>query len=96
MIYHKYIYFVLLMVLFGNNSFAQSPCSTTSNVALNKTATQVSTNPSFATADLAVDGNVNGSLYGGNSVSQTAWENNGWWEVECIANVDNISNNNID
>jgi len=50
------------------------------NVALNKVATQSSTNFD-ATADLAVDGNING-VFGDGSVTHTTTEANAWWEVD--------------
>ncbi len=60
------------------------PCSTTggasSNLALNKTATQSST--SAAPASKAVDGNTGGNFWLDNSTSATGWENQPWWELD--------------
>jgi hypothetical protein len=50
------------------------------NLALNKTATQSSTNWS-APADRAVDGNTDGD-FSHNSVTHTQVENQAWWQVD--------------
>ena len=62
------------------------------NLALNGTATQSSTNPSFnKEALLAIDGDTNGN-YGGGSVTVTNVEENPWWQVDLGSNktIDNI------
>ncbi|MEP2169392.1 MAG: discoidin domain-containing protein [Polaribacter sp.] len=52
------------------------------NLALNGTATQSSTNPSYnKEASLAIDGDINGN-YGGGSVTVTNNEENPWWQVD--------------
>lgn len=56
-------------------------CNTPTNLALNKTATQHSTQFD-AEASRAVDGNTNGNFWNANSVSLTNWVNNAWWEVD--------------
>ncbi len=56
-------------------------CSSTSNIALNKSATQSSTSLS-ASASRAIDGNTNGDFWGANSVTYTNWESNPWLQVD--------------
>jgi len=56
-------------------------CTTTSNLALGKPATQSGTQLG-AEAGLAVDGETNGNFWNGNSVSLTNWTPNAWWEVD--------------
>ncbi|MBW7944186.1 DUF2341 domain-containing protein [Patescibacteria group bacterium] len=63
-----------------------------SNVALNKSAAQSSTN-SGADASRAVDGNTNGN-WAGNSVSHTNSDANAWWQVDLGAVYD-LSHINI-
>jgi hypothetical protein len=56
------------------------------NLALDGTATQSSTNPSYnKEASLAIDGDINGN-YGGGSVTVTNSEENPWWQVDLGAN----------
>ena len=62
------------------------------NLALNGTATQSSTNPSYNKGpELAIDGDINGN-YGGGSVTVTNNEENPWWQVDLGANktIDDI------
>ena len=62
------------------------------NLALNGTATQSSTNPSYnKEASLAIDGDINGN-YGGGSVTVTNNEENPWWQVDLGSNktIDDI------
>ena len=57
-------------------------CTSTSNLALGKPATQAGTQLG-AEASRAVDGNTNGNFWGGQqSVSLTNWTPNAWWEVD--------------
>lgn len=52
------------------------------NIAVNGTATQSSTNPSFNKGpELAIDGNTNGN-FGSGSVTVTNPELNPWWQVD--------------
>ena|GEM_PF-1440301 len=62
------------------------------NLALGKTATQVSTNNS-GDPSRAVDGDTNGT-FSGNSVTQTTNVMNAWWEVDLGA-VENIGIINV-
>ena len=56
------------------------------NLALNGTATQSSTNPSYNKGpELAIDNDINGN-YGGGSVTVTNSEENPWWQVDLGAN----------
>lgn len=52
-----------------------------SNWALNKTATQSSTNVSYSGASRAVDGNANGDWYT-HSIANTHFQADPWWEVD--------------
>ena len=63
----------------------------TSNLALNKPATQSGTQLN-AEASRANDGNTNGNFWAGNSVTLTNWVQNAWWEVDLeeIANIETI------
>jgi F5/8 type C domain-containing protein len=74
-------YFVTLdpstLVPGGLNVFLENPAA---NLALNKTATQSSTNFS-APASRAVDGNTDGNFSNG-SVTHTQVENQAWWHVD--------------
>ena len=56
-------------------------CDNLVNLALNKTATQHSSQFN-ATASRANDGNTNGNFWGGNSVALTNWVSNAWWEID--------------
>ncbi len=56
-------------------------CSTTSNIALGKTATQSGTQVN-ANAERAIDGNTGGNFWGANSTSLTNWVENAWLEVD--------------
>ncbi len=56
------------------------PCSSTENVALNKTVTQSGTQVG-ASADRANDGNTDGNFWSTNSVTFTNWIPNSWWEI---------------
>ena len=56
-------------------------CSTTSNIALGKTATQSGTQLG-AEASRAVDGNTDGNPWGAMSTTITSWVSNAWWEVD--------------
>jgi hypothetical protein len=55
--------------------------TTTSDLALNKPASQSSTLPGTPAASVVVDGNTDGS-FGDGSVTATNLENNPWWEVD--------------
>ena len=79
----------------GNNNLASNTlnvnytepdpgdCTTASNIALDKPATQSSNyGATEAGAELAVDGNTSGDWYLDFSVSSTSWQNNPWWEVD--------------
>ncbi|WP_172824440.1 T9SS type A sorting domain-containing protein [Polaribacter sp. KT25b] len=56
------------------------------NLALNGTATQSSTNPSYNKGpELAIDNDINGN-YGGGSVTVTNNEENPWWQVDLGSN----------
>ncbi len=59
------------------------------NLALNRPATQSSTNWGAAAAR-AVDGNTDGNFWGASSVTGTAWESNAWWELD-LEEVKSIS-----
>lgn len=63
----------------------------TTNIALNKTATQSSV---FANADAsrAVDGNTDGNFWASNSVIATNWSSQPWWQVDLgsVQNIDDI------
>ncbi len=65
----------------------------TTNLALNKSATQSSTLSfqGFPSADLAVDGNTDGNYFNG-SVSATENSFQGWWEVDLgqVSTIENI------
>ena len=88
----RYIYIIkclALILLFCNNIYAgekknfsyECESSISTNVALGKTATQSGTQNS-GEASRAVDGNTNGNYWAGNSVTNTNWVNNAWWEVD--------------
>ncbi|MEM6965279.1 MAG: acetylxylan esterase [Bacteroidota bacterium] len=72
----------------GGGSSGGGDCNAPTNLALNKTATQHSTQFN-AMASRALDGNTNGDFWGGSSVSLTNWVNNAWWEVD-LGNVADI------
>lgn len=83
---------------FGENDGAielTPPCTssggggTGDNLALNKPATQSTTNW-IATADKAVDGNTNGNYWQDLSIAETNWGANPWWEVDLGA-IEDIS-----
>ena len=70
-------------------------CSATTNVALNKTATQSSTLSAAGitgSASKAVDGNTNGAFFtspaSSSSVSATSFTTNAWWQVDLGAQYD--------
>ena len=80
----------------GNNQYDSAPnvnrsfevtepstggCTTLTNLALNKPATQSGTQFN-AEASRAIDGDTNGDFWGGNSTSLTNWQVNAWWEVD--------------
>ena len=83
---------------FGENDGAielTPPCAgssggggTGTNLALNRPASQSSTNW-IAAASRANDGNTNGNFWTGNSVSETSWSAQPWWQVDLGA-VKNI------
>ncbi len=56
-------------------------CTTVSNLALNRPASQSGTQQS-GSASRAVDGNTNGNFWNGSSVSLTNWQGQAWWEVD--------------
>ncbi len=69
-------------------------CTTSSNIALDKTASQSSNyDATSALADLAIDGNTNGNWWAEFSVASTAWQNEAWWEVDLgeVATIDEIN-----
>jgi cephalosporin-C deacetylase len=68
-------------------------CDDPTNLALNKLATQESTQ-SNADASRAVDGNTDGNFWGSNSVSLTNWVDNAWWEVD-LGEISEIKEINI-
>ncbi len=68
-------------------------CSSTSNVALNKSASQSSTQLN-ASASRAIDGNTNGDFWGANSVTYTNWEANPWLQID-LGSVHNIEQINV-
>ncbi|MFK7776235.1 MAG: discoidin domain-containing protein [Saprospiraceae bacterium] len=57
------------------------PCTTTSNIALGKTATQSGTQLN-ADASRAVDGITDGNFWGAPTTTLTNWVANAWWEVD--------------
>ena len=70
-------------------------CVSTTNLALNKTATQsstISTSGITASASKAVDGNTNGTFFtssaSSSSVSATTFESEAWWQVDLGAQYD--------
>ena len=67
-------------------------CTTVSNLALDKSATQSGTQLG-AEASRANDGNTNGNFWAGNSVSLTNWASNSWWEVDLqvLGNIETIN-----
>ena len=67
-------------------------CNSPQNIALNSSATQSGTQSS-GDASRAVDGNTDGSFWGGKSVSLTNWQNNAWWETDLggMANLESIN-----
>ena len=77
----------------GGNNGGGNDCNNPTNIALNKPATQQSTQFG-ATASRAVDGNTNGDFWNGNSVSLTNWTNNAWWQVD-LGEVSEIKSINI-
>ena len=72
---------------------APTGCTTTTNLAFGKPATQSGTQLG-ADADRAVDGNTNGNFWNANSVSLTNWVGNAWWEVD-LQNVSQIDEINL-
>ncbi|HFC00033.1 MAG TPA: T9SS type A sorting domain-containing protein, partial [Phaeodactylibacter sp.] len=70
-----------LVVNYTSANTGGGNCDTPTNLALNKTATQHSTQFN-ADASRAVDGNNDGDFWGGNSISLTNWVDNPWWEVD--------------
>ncbi|MEM6965628.1 MAG: discoidin domain-containing protein, partial [Bacteroidota bacterium] len=66
-------------------------CVVPINLALNKPATQHSTQFN-AEASRANDGNTNGDFWNGSSTALTNWSNHTWWEVDLgiISNIDSI------
>ncbi len=67
-------------------------CDAPINLALNKMAAQSGTQHD-AGANLAVDGNTDGQLWGSFSVSNTDWVPNAWWEVDLgeMMDIDHIN-----
>ncbi len=72
---------------------APTGCTTTTNLALDKPATQSGTQLG-AEASRAVDGNTDGNFWNTNSVSLTNWVSNAWWEVD-LQNVSQIDEINL-
>jgi len=68
-------------------------CTSTSNLALNKPATQSGTQAG-GEASRANDGDTNGDFWGGQSVSLTNWQANAWWEVD-LQNISDIEEINL-
>lgn len=68
------------------------PCTTITNIALGKTATQSGTQLN-AEASRAVDGNTEGNFWGTPTTSLTNWVSNAWWEVDLgeISNIESIN-----
>ena len=66
-------------------------CNNPTNIALNKPATQHSTQFN-AVASRANDGNTDGNFWVSNSVSLTNWTNQSWWEVDLgsVADINEI------
>ncbi len=66
-------------------------CNNPTNIALNKSSTQHSTQFG-ATASRANDGNTDGNFWVSNSVSLTNWANQSWWEVDLgsVADINEI------
>ena len=67
-------------------------CNNTQNIGLNSNTTQSGTQ-SGGDASRAVDGNTDGSFWGGNSVTITNWQSNAWWESDLggMANIESIN-----
>ena len=67
-------------------------CLSPVNLALGSQTSQSGTQ-SNGYAYLATDGNTDGNFWGGNSVTNTNWQNNAWWETDLggIANIETIN-----
>ncbi len=84
-------------VVNGNCNCAGTPintggaCTTTTNLALDGTATESSVQFG-ATGSRAIDGNTNGDFWNGNSVALTAWEAQPWIEIDLgqISNIEEV------
>ena len=68
-------------------------CTSTSNLALNGTATE-SSEQFGVTGSRAIDGNTDGDFWNGNSVALTAWEPQPWIEVD-LGQISNIESFNL-
>lgn len=71
---------------------SENNCESYINYALNQPTSQSGTQLG-ATSFRAVDGNTNGDLWGGESVTNTDWSEEAWWEVdlETIRNIEYIN-----
>ncbi len=67
-------------------------CANPTNLALKRTTKQSGTQLG-ATSYRAVDGNLNGDFFAENSVTNTDWKENAFWEVDLgsIANIEKIN-----
>ena len=77
----------------GNSNNNPGPCTTPSNIAIGKTATQSSTQFG-ALADRAIDGNTDGNFWVTNSTTLTNWEQQPWLEID-LGEIGDISSINI-
>ena len=68
-------------------------CTTTSNLALDGTATE-SSEQFGALGGRAIDGNTNGNFWNGNSVALTMWEAQPWIEID-LGQISNIESVNV-
>jgi Carbohydrate esterase, sialic acid-specific acetylesterase/Chitobiase/beta-hexosaminidase C-terminal domain/F5/8 type C domain/Secretion system C-terminal sorting domain len=75
-------------VLTATYTIIPNLCTTSTNLALNKTASQSST---YTDASRAVDGNTSG-IFNNNSVTHTFADANAWWQVDlgAINNIDAV------
>ena len=64
----------------GGGGNQTAGCTNATNIALNKSTTQSSTQLD-GSSSRAIDGNTDGSFWNG-SVTLTNWENQPWWEID--------------
>ena len=67
-------------------------CNIIQNLALNSSTSQSGTQ-SGGNASRAVDGNTDGNFWGGNSVTNTNWQSQAWWETDlgAMGNIESIN-----